>query len=485
MGQRKLFIKYRIFIFLVLMTTGLSIISGCRSIPKRAGFNRVQEEVGRRTGLSVHWNQGTPEDIAVAETVKSMLRKKLTVNAAVQIAMLNNPRLHATFEELGIAQADLVQAGLLENPVFSASIRFPDEEGKNNTEFSVTHNFLDFFILPLRKKLAAEQIKKVEFVVGDAVLNLAAELKSAYYMLQGARQMLAMQQKVLQAAEAAVELARRQHEAGNIREVDLAGHQLALYEAKLELSQSEAGMMADRERLNSLMGLSRAEADWKIVDVLPEIPLTDPSLKELEALAISQRLDLAAARQEIQILERAISLARLRVVPALEIGVETEREPNGSRVTGPTFDFEVPIFDQRQAPIARTKAELRQSRLRLNAMEQEFRSEVRLVHGRLHTTRTAVEYYKNNIILLHEQIVALSQKNYNFMLIGVYTLLQAKKDEINARREYIEVLRDYWIAHSELERSVGGKISVATKRPMSPDGPSDAVLKTSNYNHKH
>ena len=61
----------------------------------------------------------------MAEKLQALLEGELTTNAAVQIALLNNAALQATFEELGIAQAELVQAGLLKNPVFAGHVRFP------------------------------------------------------------------------------------------------------------------------------------------------------------------------------------------------------------------------------------------------------------------------------------------------------------------------------------------------------------------------
>ncbi len=72
--------------------------------------------------------------------------------------------------------------------------------------------------------------------------------------------------------------------------------------------------------------------------------------------------------------------------------------------------------------------------------------------------RELIERYRDRVIPLREKITAESQKHQNFMLIGVFQLLQAKRDEIHAYREYIEAFRDYWVFRAELERAVGGRL---------------------------
>jgi len=186
------------------------------------------------------------------------------------------------------------------------------------------------------------------------------------------------------------------------------------------------------------------------------IPESDPQIDNLQDLAIEQRLDLAAVRQEIKITKKGLKLAKFGFLSSLDIGVSTEEEPDGSNVTGPAVSAGIPLFDRGQAARAKARAKLRQSQERVRAMEAEIRSEVRLLTDRMQTARQSVEYYLETIIPVHEEIVEHSQKEYNFMLHGVYTLLQDKQKEISIRQESIEALKEYWIARSDLERAIGG-----------------------------
>lgn len=446
-------------IFITLMCIG--ILTGCASVPKDAGFPDVQNIIEQRIGRRVHWNQSTSEDAAVVDAIRSMLQHELTIDEAVQIALLNNRSLQAIYEELGIAQADLVQAGLLRNPLFGASFRFPDKtvggHRSTNTEFSVVQDFLDLLVRPLRKKVAAAQFEQTKLRVGNSILNLAAEVRSTYYALQADEQTLEMRRTVVQATEAAVDIATRQHDAGTLKTLDLANQQGFHDQAKLDMTRTDIQIVADRERLNRLMGIWGADTMWKLPERLPELPASEIPMEHLESIAVSQRLDLAAARQETQVIAHALSLTRkYRYFYVFDVGVDSEHDvADDVNFTGPNLTIELPIFDQRQAAIARLESQLRQSQQRLSSLAIDIRSEVRKIRERLLAARNVAKYHHDIILPLRQRIVDESQLYYNGMLIGVYELLLAKQNQVNAGREYIETLRDYWIARSDLERAVG------------------------------
>lgn len=455
----------------------IGVLTGCASVPKDAGFSDVQNIIEQRIGRRVHWNQGTSEDAAVVDAVRSMLQQELTIDEAVQIALLNNRSLQATYEELGIAQADLVQAGLLRNPLFGASFRFPDKtvggHRSTNTEFSVVQDFLDLLVRPLRKKVAAAQFEQTKLRVGNTILNLAAEVRSTYYALQADEQTLEMRRTVVQATEAAVDIATRQHDAGTLKTLDLANQQGFHDQAKLDMTRTDIQIIADRERLNRLMGIWGADTMWKLPERLPELPESEIPMEHLESIAVSQRLDLAAARQETQVIAHALSLTRrYRYFYVFDVGVDSEHDvADDVTFTGPNLTLELPIFDRRQAEIARLEAQLRQSLQRLASLAIDIRSEVREIRERLLAARNVAKYHHDSILPLRQRIVDESQLYYNGMLIGVYELLLAKQNQINAGREYIETLRDYWIARSDLERAVGGRLIVTEETTQPPAQP--------------
>lgn len=455
---------------LIVIVTGMGIVSGCATT--RPGFRDVQDLVRSRSKAHLIWRQKSADDRELSKKIHSMLKERLTVEAAVQIALLNNSSLQANYELLGISQADLIQAGLLENPIFEASVRFPDVSTEGtNTEFSVKLSLFDIFMAQLEKKVAMEQFEQVKLLVGNAVLRLATEVQSAYFRLQAGEQMLLMRKDVLKASKAANEFAKRQRNAGNVNELALYMQESTYHKATLVLDRHEQHVLVLKESLSRLMGLPYDETKWRIIPELPYISKSEPSLDRLQALALKKRLDLAAAQKEVSVVKKALEVARLGVMPHIDVGVNTEREPDRTQLTGPMFEVELPIFDQKQQPILRTKAQLRRSQKQLAALKRDVHSEVKLARSELMTSKKAVLYYEDTLVPLHGKIVELTLEQYNFMLHGTYELLLAKQEEINTRRDYIEALRDYWIARSDLERAVGSKINFVesekkpTKKP--------------------
>ena len=149
-------------------------------------------------------------------------------------------------------------------------------------------------------------------------------------------------------------------------------------------------------------------------------------------------------------------------------GGEAEREPEGEWSAGPAIEFSTPIFDQGQAAVAKAVAELRERQRRYAALAVHIRSQVRRSATRMESARRRVEYFETVVLPLRQQIVERTQLQYNAMQVGVFQLLQAKRDEIEAGRAYVETLTDYWLARAELERGVGGDLPAGPTRPSAP-----------------
>jgi cobalt-zinc-cadmium efflux system outer membrane protein len=434
-------------------------------------FDAVQRLVSGRLHQRVEWNRGTPEDAEVECAVRSALRRKLTMDSAVQIALLNNRGLQAQFEEVGISQADLVQAGLLANPEFAASFRFPDRSPSGtNIEYSIAQDFLDLILRPLRRKLAAAQLEQTQLRVTDEVLKLASEVKIAFCTLQARQELLQRARALTDTNESAAELSRRLHDAGNLNDLDLASQQATYLQSRLEAAQLEALARSDREKLNRLLGAWGVETGWTIADKLPELPARDPAPGKLEALAISQRLDLQVARLQADLAGKAYALrARTRFFPAsIKLGLDTERGPDRQVVTGPTLALQVPLFDQGQGAVGKLRAQYRQAIFRLQQLAIDTRSEVREARDQMAASREVARYSREILLPQRQQVTELTQQHYNYMLKGSFDLLLAKQNEIAAERSAIEACRDYWIARAQLERAVGGSLSVRSSAKETP-----------------
>lgn len=449
------------------LLAAMPLLVGCAGVVPERGHDRVASFVEQRTGRKTRWEKGPPDDAAVAEWVRSTTAAGLTRARAIEIALVNSPELAVAYEELGISQADMVQAGLLKNPALGAEIGLPiTEKGFSELRFSLVQDFLDLFVLPLRKEIARQQFEADTLRVAHRALEVAAEAEKGFIAVQAASELLAHRQTVLAAAQSAAELSDKQFEAGNISPLDHATERATYEQAKLDRAREQMELLEARERLNRLLGLWGASTTWELAEPLPPIPTAEPTLEHLEATAIRQRLDVASARTEAELLAKAVGLARsTRLVGRLEVGVDAHRDPDGPRVIGPNLVIELPIFDQRQATIARLEAQRRQQERRLAGLAIDARSEVRLADARLRAARQMAVHYRDHLVPLRKEVLDQSLLHYNGMFISAYQLLAAKQAEIDARRGYIEAARDYWIARAELSRALGGWIPAAVTSP--------------------
>jgi outer membrane protein, heavy metal efflux system len=288
--------------------------------------------------------------------------------------------------------------------------------------------------------------------------------------LQAAQATVEIRKMVLEAQSAAAELRARQHAVGNVSDLDVIQEQAFFEQSKFDLRQAEEQAVEKREQVNRLLGLLGPEsASWKVESRLPDLPEKDPPLEHVESLAIGRRLDLLAVRSEGQALEEAASLVGVsRVIPVLQAGVSTARDAEGTRVTGPELSVELPIFDQGQARAARIMAQVRQARARQAELAVNIRSEVRALRNRLAVAHRSAEHYRTVVLPLREKVVKESQTRYNAMLLGVFRLLQARREQIEGYRSYLETVRDYWITRAELERASGGSLDAQLPQEKEP-----------------
>jgi outer membrane protein, heavy metal efflux system len=433
------------------------LLAGCTTVPERPGFDQVQTDVGQRSDHRLHWYTGTEEDEQAARAIRDLLAQELTAEQSVQIALLNNRGLQATYEGLSIAQADLVQAGLLRNPVFNASVLFPISGGSAELEFGVAQSFLEIFVIPLRRKVAESGFDEARIRVTGAVLDLAYETRTAFYRAQAASQRVEMFEQILLATELSHEFARRLREAGNITELELARQRDLWEAAKVKLRRAEAALVKRREVLNRLMGLFGEAVHWRMAERLPEVPEEPLNLERLESRALEGSLDLAMAGQRIVTAGRLLGVADVTaLIPDLDLGIEAEYK--GQWLAGPTLSLPIPLFDQGQARTARNRAELRQQQERYTALAIEIRSIAREARDQLETAGEIARHYQQVILPLRQRILGETQLQYNAMQVGLFELLRAREQQIEAGEHYIQALANYWTARAAVNQLLSSRM---------------------------
>jgi outer membrane protein, heavy metal efflux system len=437
-------------------------LGACASVPKDSGFGDVRRTVATETQQPVEWDSGRPVEPPDDAAVAPLLEEVLTPERAVQVAFAHNRDLQATLEELGVARAELIAASTVRNPVADGEIRFPGDPARP-FEITVHKTIMDLFQLGNRKKMGRARFEAAKLRVGGAVIHFAAQVRTSYYDLLAARKILARIETILRAQEAAAELARRQHSAGNISDLDLESEQSRYEQIKLDHARAQLDELQARERLISDLGLTQ-RAELKLPDDFPAPAETDMAAEEVERQVVARRLDIRMAERDVEAARRAASVAKTAAFDDVDVGVHHEREPDGKRTTGPALTVPIPIFDRGAAQKTRARALFRQAQQRLNALRVMARSEARAAQERLGEARARMAYLRDVVIPRRERILKLTQLEYNAMLRGVFQLLEARQNLSQAQREEVVATRDYWVARTDLDTALLG-VSRFSVRP--------------------
>ncbi len=317
------------------------------------------------------------------------------------------------------------------------------------------------------------------------MLTLAFDTKATFYHLQGAEQLLEIRRAVVRGKAAARNVAERQHAAGNITDLALATEQALHEEATVELAVAESAVRADREDLNVLLGVGADRTAWTMTPRLAGVPADAlPAADALEALAVDQRLDLEATLLRV-VGERAeYRLTSVYgLIPAASLGGLGEREVEGGWSVGPSLELPIPLFDRSQAALAASAARIAAGDERTAALALRIRADVRRARTRVEAAGARALHYQRTLLPLASRVLAHTQREYNAMLIGVFQLLQAKRDEIDTGRRYVEALTEYWVARTDLERAVGSELALASHAPPAAPASGDPAPPTHQHHH--
>jgi len=437
-----------------------AVLGGCASFSPDGGFGAVQQTAKNRLGKDLVIVKSDADQDAIARRVGELLTKPLMAGDAVQVALLNNRGLQATFQELGITEAEQVQAGRLPNPGFSFGRSSQGDE--REIERGLHVNLARLLALPLINQMEARRFEQTQGMVAMSVLSIAADTRKAYYMAVGAEEGVRYMRQVKQAAEASAELARRMAAVGNFNKLQQAREQGFYADATLNLARALQAQKASRERLTRLMGLWGAQTQFSLPERLPDLPKEAADQPDIERIAMAQRLDVQGARLAAEQTAKNLGLTKVtRFVNVFEVGLMRNSSNEAPTQRGWEIGFELPLFDWGGARVARAEGVYMQALHRAAETAVNARSEVREAYGNYRSTYDIARHHRDEIVPLRQRIAEENVLRYNGMLIGVFELLADARVQIASVNSAIESLRDFWIAQADLDMALIGKPSLA------------------------
>lgn len=463
-----------------MLAAATLLLAGCASLPADLGRGDIDRAL-RARGLM-------PPNAEAQSLTRTAFATPLSVDTAIQLALLNNPELRARYAQLGFAAAEVYDAGRLSNPVLSAARLEGGGEPHAQLTLGIAVNFTELLFLRARGRIADAGFEAAKAEVAAAALNLAAEVEAAYRRSAAATQSAALYTQLAAGATAGAVLAQRYFDAGNLKRAALALEQANSAEAAM---QAELATAADREARATLLrllgvGEDQAGDDWSLAEPLAVPAAEEDALDALLTLARDSRLDLLAARRHANAVAERYGLTRRSGwFGDIEVGAERERDFDGSLHSGPTASFSLPLFDWGRGRKARGTAALQTAEAELQARELDVQREVRAAWHTVSSTRLRANRYREVLIPARETVVEQLQREQNYMLVDVFTLLAARQQSGLAYASYLDALRDYWVARAALSHATGRRLPSAPVKPQPAIPASDTEAPVHDHTHHH
>lgn len=465
-------------------------MAGCATVNPGPDYRRVAQSVTEATGQpEAYWPE--EEETLIAARIDALLVDGLTLDEAAKVCLLNNPGFQAAWMDVGIARADLVQAGLLSNPSLFTSMRLPAGGGLTNLELTISQNIADLWQIPARKRAANRALDREILALARRAAGLVSETKAAYLRALGAQQVHAIAQENLTIAKQLLDLTIARKEAGEGSELDVNLSRSAVQEAQLAVETTRLTEAETRRSLAKLLGFTEDPANLALKEAFQAAGPGMLDVEDLIELAGRKRLDIRAAEQAAAQAEAVLREQYARVFKNVAIGValeraerkrqggrdlladtarasianggltapeiqpRSERRQNTDLIIGPSVGLELPIFDQNQAQIAKAEFALQQARKTLDALERSAVQDVRNAADRLTTAWGVVRFYREELIPLAERSLAMNRDAYRAGSTSILAVLEAQRFLLDARRRYVEAVQSASQLVPELELAVG------------------------------
>ncbi|MFZ2145817.1 MAG: TolC family protein [Sedimentisphaerales bacterium] len=429
------------------------LIAGCAASPPNGSasynFSYISEGIEERTDYTLR-QASEPGQFEFPEWVT--LDDGLSQDEAVALALWNNAQFQSDLAALGFARADLLEANMLSNPIFS--VLFPVSPKLLETALDIPIDTL--WQRPHRVAAAKFDAQKLSENLIENGLGLVRDVQIIYgdLLLAQERLILSTEEAQLQIQIAQLDQARLR--AGEISELITTTSYMDTLRAAdaVKRFSKEADIL--EQRLDNLLGINSDDIKFDIVP--SEIALiSNVSIDEILKTAFVARPDLRAAELAIEAAGERIGWEKSKVFNLIAI-IDAKDEGEDSLTVGPGFTVEIPFFNQNDGKIALAEAELEQAARQYEAVRQDIILRVRQAHTRYVSAHEEFELWSNNIIPSLEQTVERTRKSFEAGEVSGLLVLEARQTLVEARMRKAELAANLHRSAAQLNYCIGKKM---------------------------
>ncbi len=495
---------------LLFFGTHALLVTGCATVNPKPDYDCVDRQVEVAIGQRMAYRPGN--EPTVRSKAETLLEGGLTVEEAVQLALLNNPKVWAGLLRTGMARADVVQAGLFSNPTVGISLRFPEGGGLADLETGLAQNIADLWMIPARTRAAERDLDRTILETAREAATIANDTKVAYYNAVATHRALEISRENLGLVEQLLKITEARLEAGAVGSLDVNLVRGLVLRAGVDERNARLAAATSKRTLATLLGLESPADELMLTDPLPAPAQAAIDAEHLVEIARGARLDLRAARDAVSAAEARVEFEYARVFQSVEVGFALERnarralpgrdlladtarasianggltapeiESRGQRrlarsqeieaILGPTLSITLPIFDQNQAQIAKAKLAMQEADALLASLERTVAQETREAVDRATTAWGIARTYEQEVLPQAQTTLELSQSAYQAGQTAILNVIDAQRSLLETRQAYVAALQSAATALVDLERATARPVplllqSGAATRPAS------------------
>jgi outer membrane protein TolC len=456
-----------VFGFPLILGACATAIPGAYTEPK-AGFANVSNQTSASIGKRTAFAQTQAENVVLKKQVHGMVhRKTISADTAVQVALLNNKGLQASYANVGLSAADAWQQSTPENPVVSIGILGigAAELGLYRAiEGMFATNILDAKTRKQRVALADINFRSAQLGAVNDTLSLANQTRQAWINAVSAFEAASYLKRAKATSDAGSELARKLGETGALNKAGQAREHAFNAELAGQLAKARLNATRAKEDLTKLMGLWGTEVDYYVPDALPALPRSVGRITNIEGKALRNRLDLQVAKLGLEAQAAAFGLTdQTQLLTDLEIiaGFETEREADGGETETETtpqieLEFAIPIYDTRKARMRKAELMYLQAANVLAEKAVNVRSEARGAEVSYHSSYKIARHYRDVLVPLRKSVEEEGLLSYNGMITNTFELLTDVREKLSASLEAANAKREFFMAQADLTAAIYG-----------------------------
>ncbi len=436
---------YAVFLIVLLF----SIISGGLAQDR----SRITMEIEERIGHGLRPPEAIPKVNMFSLPPGVSLEGALSEQDAVAIALWNNADLLATLAELGLARADLIEAGLLVNPDLQMLFGI----GTKPFELLLSLPIQALWQRPRRVAAAELDLESVSQGLVQNGIDLVRDVRIGHSELTLAEQQAEIQAEAARLRKQIADLTDVRLKHGDINALEARRVRMEALTAEDAAARAERQVGIMQERLRILLGLRGDHTDFSVEpsQLLVEPP---PEEKELVETALSSRPDLRAAEMAIEAAGRRAGWERSRILAFVAPLLSTKGVGTSGIKSGPGVNVEIPLFNRNQGGISRSEAEVELATLRYLALVDQVEFEVRNSRRKLLQAQEILKRIQSGLLPTIEETISLAEKAHANGDISYLDFRLASTPVFDVRLSEVNAAAALRQALAELERAVGRRL---------------------------